>query len=99
MSRPLLLHCLLRIKRRHTHMAQATEQIPNLKEIMERERARLTERRKDLAAELEAVDAEIAGIDAYFNAMSFSSRSQQPTRSSRSPSAERHPRGFVQEAV
>jgi hypothetical protein len=80
-------------------MAQTTEQIPNLKEIMERERVRLAERRKDVAAELAAIDAEIAGIDAYFNAMTPSSRSQQPTRSSRSSTAERHPRGFVQQTV
>jgi hypothetical protein len=81
-------------------MAQATEQVPNLKEIMERERARLSDRRKDVADELESIDAEIAGIDAYFKAMSSSSRSQQqPARSSRLSSAKRHPRGFVQQAV
>jgi len=44
-------------------MAQTAEQIPNLKEIMERERARLSERRKDVAAELAIIDAEIAGIN------------------------------------
>jgi hypothetical protein len=80
-------------------LARATEQIPNLREIMERERARLSERRKDIAAELKSVDAEIAGIDASFNALSLSSGSQQPTRSSRSSSGERHPRGFVQQTV
>jgi hypothetical protein len=66
---------------------------------MERERVRLTERRRDIAAELESLEAEIAAINAYFNAMSPSSRSQQPTRSSRSSTVERHPRGFVQQTV
>jgi hypothetical protein len=39
-------------------MAHTTEQTPpNLKEIMERERERLTELRRDVAAQLEALDA------------------------------------------
>jgi hypothetical protein len=66
---------------------------------MERERDRMTERRKDLTAELEALDAEIAGIDAYFNAMSMPARTQQNTRIPRMPTGARAPRGSVQRTV
>jgi hypothetical protein len=81
-------------------MAQTTEQTPSLKEIMERERERLNERRKDVAAELEALDAEIAGINAYFDAMS---RPTKPDVKLTPPNPRRidnrHPRGFVQSTI
>jgi hypothetical protein len=81
-------------------MAQTAEQTPTLKEIMERERDRLTERRKDVVAELESLDAEIAGINAYFDAMSRRARSDfklTPPNPRRVDN--RHPRGFVQSTV
>jgi hypothetical protein len=77
-------------------MAQTIEPTPSLKEIMERERERIRQTRADLAAQLESLDAELAGIAAYFTAMT--PRPQQAPRI-RTPSGERRERGYVQERV
>jgi hypothetical protein len=66
---------------------------------MKRERERLLERRKDIAAELEALDAEIAGIDAYFNAMTSPGRGPRSTRQPRTSGSDRAARGSVQTTV
>jgi hypothetical protein len=80
-------------------LAQTAEQTPTLKEIMEQERNRLTERKKDIAAELEVLDAEIAAIDAYFSAISSPRYRQENIRKPRTPGGDRAPRGSVQTTV
>jgi hypothetical protein len=80
-------------------MSQTTEQIPNIKEIMEGERNRLTELKSELVNELAKIDEQLDAVNRYFGGTPVPSRRLplQP-RPSIQP-GERHPRGFVQETV